>query len=57
MPHCGRSTPRPSSRRSFADTTVTAGARYVYAVVAVDTRLPLPNASAPSRQRVEETAR
>jgi fibronectin type 3 domain-containing protein len=40
----------------FTDTTVTADTRYVYAVMAVDTRLPLPNISAESA-RIEETAR
>jgi hypothetical protein len=36
--------------------TVMSGRRYVYAIVAVDDRLPLGNMSAPS-PRVEETAR
>jgi len=46
----------PVLETQFTDTTVTAGTRYVYAVVAVDSRLPVPNASAES-ERVEETAR
>jgi hypothetical protein len=33
-----------------------AGTRYVYAVLAVDSRLPVPNISAES-MRIEETAR
>jgi hypothetical protein len=40
----------------FRDETVKPGVRYVYAVIAVDNRFPLPNVSAPS-ERVEETAR
>jgi hypothetical protein len=40
----------------FVDHTVRAGVRYVYAVTAVDTRLPTPNVSAESAH-VEETAR
>ena len=40
----------------FRDTAVQPGRRYVYAVVAVDSQLPLPNVSAVSAQ-VEETAR
>jgi fibronectin type 3 domain-containing protein len=46
-------TPVPGS--TYNDTTVTAGARYVYAVVAVDKATP-QNVSAQSN-RVEETAR
>ena len=38
------------------DTDVQPGKRYIYSVVAVDTRVPLPNVSAESA-RVEETAR
>jgi hypothetical protein len=45
----------PVLETQFTDTTVTAGTRYVYAVVAVDSRLPVPNASAESA-RIEETA-
>ena len=40
----------------YRDDTVTPGARYVYAVVAVDNRFPIPNVSTESN-RVEETAR
>ncbi len=49
-------TPGPIVEASYRDTTVTPGGRYVYAVVAVDDRVPLGNVSAPSA-RVEETAR
>ncbi len=45
----------PIKETTFRDTTVRAGARYVYAVVAVDTATP-PNVSSQSN-RVEETAR
>jgi hypothetical protein len=41
---------------NFTDTTAVAGTRYVYAVLAVDMRLPVPNMSVESA-RVEETAR
>jgi hypothetical protein len=40
----------------FRDTHVAAGKKYVYTVVAVDSRLPVPNVSAEAN-RVEETAR
>jgi hypothetical protein len=40
----------------YTDRSVTAGVRYVYAVVAVDNRVPVPNAS-PLSPSVEETAR
>jgi hypothetical protein len=40
----------------FTDRTVRPGVRYVYAVQAIDSRLPRPNVSAES-MRVEETAR
>ena len=40
----------------FVDNTVRPGVRYVYAVTALDTRLPTPNVSVEST-RVEETAR
>jgi hypothetical protein len=40
----------------FVDDTVRPGVRYVYAVTALDTRLPTPNVSIEST-RVEETAR
>jgi hypothetical protein len=46
----------PVIETQFTDTTVTAGTRYVYAVLAVDSRLPVPNISAESA-RLEETAR
>ena len=46
----------PVVETQFTDTAVMPGARYVYAVVAVDSRVPLPNLSEESR-RVEETAR
>lgn len=48
-------TPEPIPARSFEDRTVTAGTRYVYVVVAVDSATPA-NRSAPSN-RAEETAR
>jgi hypothetical protein len=40
----------------FRDTHVLAGKKYVYAVVALDSRLPVANVSGESN-RVEETAR
>ena len=46
----------PVIETQFTDTTVTPGTRYVYAVMAVDSRLPVPNISAQS-ERIEETAR
>ncbi len=46
----------PVVETQFTDTAVMPGARYVYAVVAVDSRVPLPNVSEES-VRVEETAR
>jgi hypothetical protein len=49
-------TPSAVVETSFADREVVAGMRYTYAVVAVDTRIPLPNISEPSAP-VEETAR
>ena len=49
-------TPSPLVETRFVDRAVVAGTRYVYAVVAVDGRIPLPNTSEPSA-RVEETAR
>jgi predicted small lipoprotein YifL len=45
----------PIKETTYRDTTVRAGSRYVYAVVAVDTATP-PNVSSQSN-RVEETAR
>ena len=47
-------TPIPESR--YRDATTKPGVRYVYAVIAVDSRVPVPNWSAESN-RVEETAR
>lgn len=49
-------TPTPVVEPRFRDTHVTAGKKYVYAVVALDSRVPVPNVSAESN-RVEETAR
>ena len=49
-------TPTPVAEARFRDTHVSAGKKYVYAVVAVDSRLPFGNISAESN-RVEETAR
>jgi hypothetical protein len=46
----------PVIETQFTDTTVAAGTRYVYAVLAVDSRLPVPNISAESA-RIEEVAR
>jgi hypothetical protein len=49
-------TPAPITEARYRDAAVTPGVRYVYAVVAVDNRFPVPNVSAPS-ERAEETAR
>ena len=49
-------TTHPIVEASYRDTTVVSGRRYVYAVVAVDDRVPVGNMSAPSPP-VEETAR
>ena len=49
-------TPAPVEEPRFRDTHVTAGKKYVYAVAAVDARLPVGNVSIESN-RVEETAR
>jgi hypothetical protein len=49
-------TPTPVTDARFRDTHVSAGKKYVYAVIAVDSRLPFGNISAESN-RVEETAR
>jgi hypothetical protein len=49
-------TPDPVVETRFVDRSVVPGVRYVYAVVAADGRVPLPNMSVPSA-RVEETAR
>jgi fibronectin type 3 domain-containing protein len=48
-------TAEPINTTTYRDTTVTSGARYVYAVVAVDQATP-PNRSELSN-RVEESAR
>jgi hypothetical protein len=45
----------PTTEVRFVDMTVVSGMRYVYAVVAVDRRSPVPNIS-PESSRVEETA-
>jgi hypothetical protein len=45
----------PVAEARFSDDTVTPGVRYVYEVIAVDSRLPLPNRSAAAR--VEAVAR
>jgi hypothetical protein len=49
-------TPTPITEARYRDSTVTAGRRYIYTVVAVDSQLPLPNMSAESLP-IEETAR
>ena len=49
-------TAAPVVEAGYRDETVKPGVRYVYAVMAVDNRVPLPNVSA-SSERVEETAR
>jgi hypothetical protein len=49
-------TPSPIFEASYRDTTVTPGRRYVYAVVALDNRVPIGNASIPS-PTVAETAK
>lgn len=49
-------TPAPIADARYRDGDVVPGRRYVYAVIAVDTRTPVANASAASA-RVEETAR
>jgi predicted small lipoprotein YifL len=49
-------TPTAVAEPRFRDTHVTAGKKYTYAVVAVDSRLPVANVSGESN-RVEETAR
>jgi predicted small lipoprotein YifL len=51
-----RLTERPITDSRFVDRSVVPGTRYVYAVVAVDSRLPLGNVG-PESNRVEETAR
>ena len=49
-------TAAPISEARYRDTAVTPGVRYVYVVVAIDNRFPVPNLSAPS-EPMEETAR
>ena len=49
-------TPTPVTEARYRDTHVSAGKKYVYSVVAVDSRLPFGNISAESN-RVEEMAR
>jgi len=49
-------TPAPVIETRFRDTRVMPGKKYVYAVVAVDSHLPVANVSGESN-RVEETAR
>ena len=49
-------TPAPVEEPRFRDTHVSSGKKYVYAVAAVDARLPVGNVSIESN-RVEETAR
>jgi hypothetical protein len=49
-------TPSPIVESRYRDADVKPGARYIYSVVAVDSQLPLPNASPPS-EPVEEAAR
>jgi hypothetical protein len=49
-------TPSPIAESRYRDADVMPGARYIYSVVAVDSQLPLPNASPPS-EPVEEAAR
>lgn len=46
----------PLTDTTYTDRDVTPGVRYVYAVVAVDARLPVANMS-PESSRIEETAR
>lgn len=48
-------TPAPIRETSYRDTTVNPGARYIYAIVAVDTATPAN--TSPQSPRVEETAR
>jgi hypothetical protein len=48
--------PAPIVEARYRDPAVTPGVRYVYAIVAVDNRFPVPNLSAPSTPQ-EETAR
>jgi len=48
-------TSRPIAETRYTDRNVTPGVRYTYEVRAVDTRVPVPNASDPAE--VSETAR
>ena len=56
QPGVDRVTPVPIGEPRYDDRDVQPGQQYVYAVVAVDSRVPLPNMSAPSAE-VTETAR
>jgi hypothetical protein len=49
-------TAAPIAEAHYRDTDVTSGTRYIYSIVAVDMRVPMPNVSLPSAP-VEETAR
>jgi hypothetical protein len=49
-------TPAPIIEARYRDDAIAPGVRYVYAVVAIDNRFPVPNLSAPS-EPMEETAR
>jgi hypothetical protein len=49
-------TKAPVPNAGYRDETVTPGVRYVYAIIAVDNRFPIPNMSGTS-EPVEETAR
>ena len=49
-------TKAPVPNAGYRDETVVPGVRYVYAVIAVDNRFPMPNVS-PASETVEETAR
>jgi hypothetical protein len=49
-------TPEPVPDARYRDASVQPGIRYVYTVIAVDNRFPVPNMS-PESSRVEETAR
>jgi hypothetical protein len=46
----------PAAAARYVDRSVESGVRYVYAIVALDSRVPLPNVSEESA-RIEETAR
>ena len=49
-------TATPITEARYRDDSAKSGKRYIYAVIAMDNRLPVPNWSAESN-RVEETAR